>query len=262
MEAENGFFDMLQQFMGGNPLYAFMPCAVFLLLMNLQKEHRKLGLVAVTMFVVLIFNPISYKILLDKFGLQRTYYRFLWMIPIVPLFAYLIYEVIRTIKDAKWRIFMVIMTCLVIFATSTRLGSFQLPSNIYQVPDDVVEICNQLENLVEEHDKATVNIVTDPNICNVIRQYDAHVCLKALLWGTEALNPERNSEDATTLMSMLTYDRNDMPSDIVGRIIENNQIEFLVPPKANVNFIEYMQQLGWNVVGETEGYYILANETI
>lgn len=262
MATENGFFDVLQQFMGGNPLYAFVPCAIFLLLMNLSKGHRKAGIFAMAMFVLLIFNPISYRILLGKFGLQATYYRLLWMIPNVPLLAYLIYEAIRTIKDAKGRMFLVIMICLAIFATNVRPENLRLPSNIYQVSDDVVGICDQLEELIGERGETNANIVTDPIICNVVRQYDAHICLKALLWGTYSLNPEWNSEDALSLMSMLTYDRNDMPSDMVGRIIENYQIEFLVPPKANVNFIGYMQQLGWDVVGETEGYYILANETI
>lgn len=262
METQNGFFDVLQQFMGGNPLYVFVLCAAILLLMNLSKGYRRAAIFAMVVFVLFIFNPISYRILLDKFGLYKTYYRFLWMIPTVPLLAYLFYETVCTVKDAKGRVLLVIMTCLAVFATNIRPENMQLPSNVYQISDDVVDICNQLENLIGKRGETMANIVTDPNISNVVRQYDAHVCLKATVRWTNTIDLGLYSEDALSLMSMLTYDRNDMPIDAVGRIIENYQIDYLVPPKVNVNFIGYMQQLGWNVVGETEGYYILANETI
>lgn len=258
MQSVADFPDLLSQFMGGNPAYLLAWCAGLLLVARIGKEGREVGLFAFLLLVLMVFNPGSYGFLTGKYGFTSTYYRFLWVVPCTPLVAYLVYEATLNIDGTKRRMIVVAAICAVVILSNVKMENFKHPENPYQIPNEIIELDEQLESLMASRGETQANIVSDLNVSNVIRQYDAHICLQAPLDGAATLDPAQTSEDPWGLMSMLCNDRNDIPADAVGRIVDNYQIDFLIPPKANANFLAHVQGMGWQVVGETEGYYILS----
>ena len=256
MQQVYGFFDMLQQFVNGNPLYILVWAAGILLLINLKKKERYIAALAFLILILGIFNPISYQMLIEKTGRTAEYYRFLWLIPYAALLAYLVYAAFNSIKNNIYRLIIVSAVCIITLCGRIKAEDLKLPDNAYQIPDEVVEVAVQLEELMEMHGETNAVILSDYYISNIIRQYDANICLP--FYGYDiSVGPNLQSKDMYGLISMLIYNENDMPQDAIEMIVEGNQIAYLVLPKGNDVSIAYMQQMGWEIAGETSGYYIL-----
>lgn len=257
MQSVNGFFDMLSQFVNGNALYAIVAAAYLLFIYMLRKRERHVAVAALLLLVLLIHNPVSYYILGEKLGYKITYYRFLWIVPYVPLFAYFIYEAIRRITNKKYRMVLVSVVCAGIVCISVKPGELALPDNPYQIPDETIEVAENLQTLLEQDNETSTVILADMYISNTIRQYKAHICLPFDLFGLGQLDSDLKEETSAGLMSMLMYNRNDISQEAIKRIVEENEIEYLVIRRENDVSLTYMQQMNWQIAGSTSSYYIL-----
>ena len=104
--------------------------------------------------VVLIFinNPLSIYYIVDKdLMAYNRYVRLYWLLPIAFVLAFLCVKLV--IKAKKWRRIAVALICsgVIIYTGSYMFTekSYTKMTNIYKIPDDVIEMCDFIENDVK-----------------------------------------------------------------------------------------------------------------
>ncbi len=257
MQSVNGFWDMLQQFTDGNVLYAFAGIAAMAFLYYLKKKERRIAVIAVIFLIIAVYNPVSYGIFGTKLDNTAQYYRFLWIIPYTVLFAYFIYEMISRIRNKKYRMVLICVLCAGILGISIEAEELELPDNAWQIPDETLEVAEQLKSLMKENNEPSAVVLCDLYISNTIRQYDANICLPFLSYGISVLEADYDEENVFGLMAMLMYNRNDLSKETVGRIIAEKGIEYLVIDMSNSISLSYMREMGWQIASSSSSYHIL-----
>lgn len=242
--------------MGGNALYIFVIAGTILLIYSLKKEKRGTAILTILFLILMLYNPISYSILTKVTGNTDTYYRFLWLVPAHIMLAFFIYESIRKIESLKWQLLVVSVICVGILYMTVSKENISLPDNASQVSTDTLEIATQLDTIMAADNVQSVTIIVDQNVFNALRQYDARICFPVDL-PFEGLSPERKTENILGIMSMLMYNRNDIPSEVICSLLEEAKVDYLVINIANDISLAYMQQLGWQIVATTSAYHIL-----
>ena len=100
-----------------------------------------------TFFLLLtVYNPLVVKYLISKAKFENEYYRFIWILPVIPAVAY--YGV-RLVTVIRWKWLRPIMAVLVVAALIVLgnplegvVTNFAKAENIYKVPDDLRAICD------------------------------------------------------------------------------------------------------------------------
>ena len=72
-----------------------------------------------------------------------------------------------------------------------------------------------------------------------------------------SVNPEENTPDSLGIMSMLEYNRDDIPPQAVNDHLLDCQVDYLVININNNISLSYMQRLHWQIVATTTSYHIL-----
>ena len=134
--------------------------------------------------VVLIFinNPLSIYYIVDK-GLMayNRYVRLYWLLPISFVLAFLCVKLV--IKAKKWRRIAVALICSGIIIYTGRYmfteESFFKMTNLYKIPDDVIEICDFIEEDVRFANQKLeeIRIVVPSDYSNYICQYNGNIKL-------------------------------------------------------------------------------------
>lgn len=134
--------------------------------------------------VVLIFinNPLSIYYIVDK-GLMayNRYVRLYWLLPIAFVLAFLCVKLVT--KAKKWRRIAVALICSGIIIYTGRYmfteESFFKMTNLYKIPDDVIEICDFIEEDVRFANQKLeeIRIVVPSDYSNYICQYNGNIKL-------------------------------------------------------------------------------------
>lgn len=132
--------------------------------------------------VVLIFinNPLSIYYIVDKNLMAYTrYVRLYWLLPISFVLAYLCVKLVARAK--KWRRIAVAILCsgIVIYMGNYMFteDSYNKMTNLYKVPDDVIEICDFIEEDIKVTDSKLEEsrIVVPTKYSSYIYQYNGNI---------------------------------------------------------------------------------------
>ncbi len=163
---------------GGYTCYIslFLLCVIYCFY-TLDREKKKMLICIMILCIVCIYND-GVRYLISKFTDLETYYRFLWMIPILPMLSYCIVDLIFRVKELAKRIVVVfLLVVIVAFGGNSYLsmGCFQLPENRYNIPNEVIGVCDMIR--ADGKSEQPV-VVADTQIQLPLRTYDA-----TFLWG-------------------------------------------------------------------------------
>ena len=132
--------------------------------------------------VVLIFinNPISIYYIVDK-GLMayNRYVRLYWLLPIAFVLAFLCVKLVTKAKN--WRRIVVALICsgIIIYTGNYMFteDSYTEMTNLYKIPDDVIEICDFIEDDVQVTGQKLeeIRIVVPVMYSSYIYQYNGRV---------------------------------------------------------------------------------------
>ena len=118
-------------------------------LLSRKKEYRYYTIGGL-FFSFLILNQLTYRVI-TKLGEGSTYYRFLWMFPVSLLAAWFLLKILEHIESGWIKAVCVIMAgCLVLLYSGMRISEwFRLPENIYQMPEDQIQIADLIDEVAD-----------------------------------------------------------------------------------------------------------------
>ncbi len=197
----SSIFDTITAY-GGYTCYIslFLLCVIYCFF-TMEHEKKKTMICIMILCIVCIYND-GVRYLISKFTDLETYYRFLWMIPVLPMLSYCIVDLVFRIRELVKRIVVVFLLIVVVaFGGNSYLtaGSFQLPENRYNIPNEVIGVCDMIR--ADGKSEQPV-VVADKQIQLPLRTYDA-----SFLWGV--------SREAWLAVTDRDYDGQDYQTEAI-----------------------------------------------
>lgn len=212
------------------------------------KDFAKVSLIG----IFFIFNPLFAGLVIKLFFSYSRYFRILWILPIYFVIAMAATE----ISAERGRAVLCICTCVICIAGSLMYttDNFELPKNLYKVPQSAVDICEYFKD-TEEYQSGEVKICVEPYLSAYIRQVDGNIRLE---FGREIYFS--NSVKSGIAYNQLYYgDERTIDVSILADALKTDHCQYFVIDEGKVNKTE-MQEFGYiftDLVGEYEIYKAL-----
>lgn len=248
----------LQMYGGSSLVPVLFVMAVVYIYWTREKSLRKQILLGIGLSL-LIFNDLFF-FLCKKAGMGMEYYRFFWMIPVVPILACAFVELLEKQKSGKKKVVWIVAALLIIASTGAtylKAEEWKLPENKYGVSQDVLQISTIIENL-KEKERPIVAFECRMNM--EIRQYDAAIiCALSrdeylTLSGTGYVAEAEEYEDAAALMRVINQGEEEN-ADKIRDILEKRSVDFIVV-KSDVGVENYLNSISYKEVGRSNNYIV------
>lgn len=169
------FIDIIEQLNTAIDDGAYWLLYVFslLIIVKLNDEKGKEYLVKpMVLLAIIVFNPLV-ALVLDK-CLQSSYWRVIWMLQEYIVISYAIILVLRKYKKVQKIIVGIVFSLIIVFAGKNMFvdNYYKKAENIYRIPNEIIEICEIINNNEDEPYVATVY-----HVYIWIKQYDPSINL-------------------------------------------------------------------------------------
>lgn len=239
MSTAESFISVIEQYFGESMFLAAFFLALVFFYKKSEKSEKKSLLFAV-IGAACFFNPIAFRVIC-ALGEQETYYRLLWMIPILMGVGYFCIELLELAEKKYQKCLLIgIMTVLFVLNGNTVLANFmKLPTNIYQMDEDVIQLADAMDEL---SDGERVDFLSNGNVEDLIRQYNANICL--YMNGTHEVN------------LMLVNEWTHYGGAYVRQKIAYLHPEYIAIKKETPNIVHFLTSSGIKIGAESNNYYL------
>ena len=218
MDGANSVFKVIQLYNGQSLIPIILMLGILFLVI---KDKKRTGFLVISLGALLIlFNEGTYY-LIRKMGEETTYYRFLWCIPAIVLSALVLMKLYDKIEKRTEKILVtgVLILCFFISSGFHFQKLFHLPENIYQMPQNMIDVCDLIES--DRGEKSPVTVLADNSIMYGIREYNANI--QEVLEGDDGYlwnMIQNNDSNVSGFLGKVIMSQSDM--DYVVIPIENN----------------------------------------
>jgi len=239
MSAAENFVSVIEQYFGQG-MFLVLFVIAYVIFYRRSNERIRKGLIAGTIGVLCFLNPITFRII-SALGEQETYYRLIWMVPVLLGAAHLCIEMLDAAK-LKYQKALIISIMLVLFvllgnATLTKFG--KLPANVYQMDEDVVQIADAMDELSGGE---RVSFLDNGKLGDLIRQYNANVCL--YMNGTHEIN------------QMIQTGWTNFAGAYIRQQVAFLELDFIAIKKESADTIHLLESSGIEIATESDNYYL------
>ena len=245
----------------GECLFGFLYLiTVFASLLGKRKKEARLQLGFLLFLALTVYNPVLVRYVIPKLGMGSDYYRFFWILPVVPTLAYWCVKLVFSVrKKAAAALAAVGIAALLMVAGTPLKGvvqNFSLIENIYKIPDDLRSVCSVIHQDSEEEDPV---VVFDQSYNYLVRQYDASFKLSlrrdAVLVRAGSTSVSVNTEGKLykrqkIIMDVLYYEQTVRRSRF-KKALKKLHVDYIVVPLSS-NMHEYLRKCGCTAVAQTE----------
>ena len=245
-------------------MYLFAVMAMICLMYRSSKKRRELYLLLTAFSILLIFNPICFKIV-GYFGLAETYYRFLWAVPITFIItAFIVYLVKESYnRCAKLAILFTISVCIMLGRTGDYIGAhMSSENNIYGFRDDIIEISDIIE---ADACRKEPTVLTDEYVFSRLRCYNANIVYRVPR--NYYLNDRIGengyyTEDGTGNPALVRMEQLGERTDeeTMGAILEELNVDYIII-KSEFDMGEYLNKFNYVLLGTTDIYEVYKSGT-
>lgn len=171
----------------GMHMALFFACLVYWMVQKKDKEKRYLFLGYSLLFFFICFCPVTAKIIQKLLGNgENVYWRMFWLLPTAIITAYTAVVILMHMEEKGKRYLLLCMMLVVVALTGTNVYNttiFDRKQNNYKLPQDVVDICEMIEQDADEQGIQRKKLITVNDLVGFIRQYDASI---EMPYGNEA----------------------------------------------------------------------------
>ena len=151
--------------------------AVLLWCLFFHRKQVPIVFAGCTVFLCLtVYNPLFVKYLVPTLGFENEYYRFFWILPVIPMLAYYGARLVDSAKKRWYKAaFCLLLTGMLILAGNPApgaAGGFALPQNLYKVPNDLSAVCSVIH---QDQGMENPRVVFEENLNLLARQYDPSI---------------------------------------------------------------------------------------
>lgn len=205
-----------------------------------QCQRRKL-IIYISLLFLAIFNDLVYRLVIVRIGETETYYRFLWILPVNVMAAYLVIEVVSMLKGWKRGAILVILAGFLMANAMPGISSWTtLPTNVYQLDDEVIEIAD----MIDAHSGGKrVNVIdSDYTAIWHMREYDDNIIY--LGWWDEGIR------------TILGREADYYEKSVVQEAICTSAARYIIVRNSFENANKSLQDADVELIGQTQNYNV------
>ncbi|MCR5773653.1 MAG: hypothetical protein K6G42_01080 [Lachnospiraceae bacterium] len=278
--AEAGFgyiFKCIGLYYEGNIYFVlYLVSLVFLCFID-RKRSKRMREIFIPQFILMaitVYNPVFPVILNSFFDVNKEYYRFLWMSPVIVCIAAAAAVAVteyagdpeggtadKRKRGLRMAVAVVFMLCLLVAGGSFLYkGGYIVSPTVYHMPTEIPEVSRIIhEDADEEYPRAMFEY--DYNM--LIRQYDASILLacdrEAYLEAMAGnVSYDTAMEDGNYIHRLLAVVALGIkiPEDRFRSALENTHTEYVVVSTAG-GLVPYLKGAGLTVAGETANHTVM-----
>ena len=219
-----------------------------------------------TVFLFLTaYNPLVVKYLVPLLGFENEYYRFIWILPVIPAIAYYAVCFIFHGKGNIKKVLKILAVFLVLGIAGVPLQgiaqNFNVIENIYKIPNDLRAVCAVIQ---EDSEKENPRVVFGDGLNNTARQYDPslHLVLNRdvilYLAGSDVIgtfDETRPFFKRQKVIIEVVMQEKKMKKAIFQKVLKKTRTDYLVIPVARQNH-DYIRECGCIPIAQTENYVV------
>ena len=225
-----------------------------------KKQTARIFLCYAVFLGLTVYNPLFVKYIIPKMNFEDEYYRFFWILPVIPGVAYYAVRIISSGKKKYQRMIAVVIAVAVIMLTGSPMQgivrNYAMSENLYKVPNDLRAVCSIIH---EDSESENPRVVFDIGLNFVARQYDASILLvlnrDAVLYraGSQVIkmNPEKISYQRQKAIMDVVYYSEDVDMDVFREALIARKTDYLVVPVTNLKH-DYIKACGCEAIAQTE----------
>lgn len=249
--------------------------ALVYLMIQFSKENQKKMILVIVLSIVVILNEFSFSILIKLFD-EKSYYRFLWMIPYCMIVAYALFHCVQGViistksrKEKSMGVLLLFAVVLILFVTN---GNYiqgikcAFPQNKYLVTDDILEIRYAIEQEKNSGNCGELPVIACPQVvmlqyqtidagCIISTNRDTYLQIREYGEDISSLSQDRKDK---YLLSTICEDSAQPEIMEAKAAVEREQIEYMIV-RANAGMEQYMENLDFSFVAQTQSYMIYRN---
>lgn len=93
-----------------------------------------------------VYNPVLVKYVIPKVHFESEYYRFIWILPVIPGAAYYAVRIVEAVRFRWLKAVTALILAAVIVTTGTPVPGiakdYVMAENIYKVPNELRSVCD------------------------------------------------------------------------------------------------------------------------
>ncbi|MBU5482327.1 hypothetical protein [Blautia sp. MSJ-19] len=230
------------------------------------RKKNAMVFIGYTAFLALtVYNPIVVKYILSRVKFETEYYRFFWILPVIPAVAYYAVRLVSA-PGKKWlKFFMALLVtaALVVLGNPLQgvITDFARAENIYKIPNDLRAVCD----VIHQNQEGTLpHVVFESSLNNVVRQYDAGIRpvinRNVSIYRAGSTVAGKFKEDSNyykiqkALLDVIDYHMYEEP-DKFRRALRSTTTEFVVTSTDAGNY-EFLVNAGCVLIAQTESHYV------
>lgn len=205
-----------------------------------QGQKRKL-IIYISILFLAMFNDLVYRLVIVRIGETETYYRFLWILPVNVMAAYLVVEVASLLKGWKKGAILVILAGFLVANAMPGISSWTtLPTNVYQLDDEVIEIAD----MIDAHSGGKrVNVIdSDYTAIWHMREYNDNINYLGL-WDEG-------------IRTILGREADYYEKSVVQEAICNSAVRYIIVRNSFENANKSLQDADVELIGQTQNYNV------
>lgn len=212
-----------------------------------------------------VYNPFLVRYLVPRFVENAVYYRFFWALPVTVAVAYYMTRLVACCSRRWTKLAAAAGLLLLIGVTASAndnvLDHLRLPSNIYKVPDEVVQACDLIHEDYQGEGEPKAVFTFDLEV--YVRQYDASIRLsidretRLYYNGSQTVGNPENNKDYLRKKRILDVinSTEEVPLKQFKRAMHQTRTRYLVIPR-EYSCHDYLTEAGCEAFGEAGDYIV------
>lgn len=232
-----------------------------------RKKNSMIFIGYTAVLFLTVYNPVVVKYIIAKLGFDKEYYRFIWLLPVIPGVAYYGVQAVGFFRK-KWVKAAAVAVLTGIFVLLGNpldrvVTNFAFAENIYKIPSELIQVCETIHENQKNQGKMA-RVVFDGTLNNEVRQYDASIRLiisrNASIYRagsnvTGVYDENSNSyKRQKALLDVVDYQIYD-DMEAFRKALKKTKTEFVVVSK-NEELQKVLEENGCELIGETNTYNI------
>lgn len=266
MPGADNVLDIFDKYFGSTMFGVFFILSIVYCLI-MKPKYKKHILLGMLLLFVILYNDLSYTLISKLTGEGTTYYRFLWILPVTLVVAYVVVDILFKLEKLNVKLIFLtgLLAILVLEDGAGSVGTASIPKNKYNISDEVIQVSEIISRDYGEGDGDAVATMLDKRVAVPasmelqLRMYDASVSYgisrEAFIYVSENGLGEEDSPYPVEEVVIRALKGKQKDTEELRNCIEMLQIKYIVSPIED-QMEAYFAQAGCELIGYSKDYAV------